>query len=241
MDLAQLDPHFTLPASVITIGLFLYAVAFEPLWGRREYARLRSTRDTDPGALVRMYRLVIGAHWVWAALVVAVVVIAPGVTAADVGITAPRADGFAYGLAAATAAGLLLSIVMMRLAVRKGKPLPSTDAIAALLPRTRRERGYAVAVAAGAGICEELLYRGLFVAAGVGIFGLPLWAAAVLSGVVFLVAHVYQGGTALIGIAVVTALLTVLYVESGSLLPPIVLHIVIDVRGLLLIPAPADR
>ncbi len=88
-------------------------------------------------------------------------------------------------------------------------------------------------------MCEELLYRGLFVAAGVGIFGLPLWAAALLSGVVFLVAHVYQGATALIGIAAVTALLTVLYVESGSLLLPIVVHVLLDVRGLLLVPPPA--
>lgn len=238
MDLSGLDPHFNPVAVGITVVLLLYAVAFEPLWGRREFARLRATRDTDPGVLVRMYRLSVGAHWVWSVLVVVAVLVAPGVGAADVGVTAPKGSGFAYGLAAAVVAGLGVSVVMIRNAVRKGQELPGQEAIGALLPRTGRERGYAGIVAVSAGVCEELLYRGLFIAAGVGIFGLPMWVAAVLSGVIFLVAHIYQGMPALVAVAAVTVLLTVLYVASGSLLLPIIVHILIDVRGLLLVPAP---
>jgi uncharacterized protein len=58
----------------------------------------------------------------------------------------------------------------------------------------------------------------------------------VVSVVVFALAHLYQGWRGMIGVTAITVVFTVLYVRSGSLLLPVVLHVVTDLRGLLLVP-----
>lgn len=237
MDLQQIQPQLNVSAGLLAAALVAYAAAVEPLWGRREYARLRARRDDDPNALVRMYRLVVGVQWVWALAVLAAVAVAPGLHASDVGLTAPHGDAFTYGMTGAVAAGLLASSVATWVAARDGRTVPGQDAIAALLPRTARERRYAAAGAVTAGVCEELLYRGFFIAAGIGLLGLPVWAAAVLSLVVFVLGHIYQGLRGVLAVSVVSVLLTLLYVESGSLVLPIALHVLVDLRGLLIVPA----
>nr|WP_240942262.1 CPBP family intramembrane glutamic endopeptidase [Planosporangium thailandense] len=107
-----------------------------------------------------------------------------------------------------------------------------------MLPRTRAERWHALAVAVGAGVSEELAFRGLLIATGVALFGVSPYVAAAALIVLFGVAHLYQGVGGMVGTALVGALLTGLYLASGSLLLPIVLHVVIDIRSLLLVPAP---
>jgi uncharacterized protein len=54
----------------------------------------------------------------------------------------------------------------------------------------------------------------------------------------FGLAHFYQGATGMIGTAFAGVLFTFLYVQSGSLLLPILMHILIDLRWVLL---PARR
>jgi membrane protease YdiL (CAAX protease family) len=103
------------------------------------------------------------------------------------------------------------------------------------LPRTGTERWLAVGVAITAGIAEELMFRGLLIAAAVGIVGLPIGWAALLAAVLFALSHLYQGPTfvlpALVGLS-----FTVLYLSCGSLLPGMVAHIAMDVAALT-IPA----
>ncbi|MBB6170253.1 membrane protease YdiL (CAAX protease family) [Nocardiopsis mwathae] len=112
-------------------------------------------------------------------------------------------------------------------------PAPGAEVNEALAPRTPAERRLAAALAITAGIGEELLYRGLFIALGVS-FGLPLWAAAILSCVLFAIAHLYQGWWGLVGPGLVGVLFTVVYLGTGSLIIPILLHIALDVRSLLI-------
>ncbi|ASU86401.1 hypothetical protein CDO52_23520 [Nocardiopsis gilva YIM 90087] len=111
-------------------------------------------------------------------------------------------------------------------------PTPGAEVIEALTPHTAAERRLAAALAVTAGVGEELLYRGLFIALGVS-FGLPVWAAAIISCVLFAIAHLYQGWWGLVGPGLVGVLFTVVYLGTGSLIIPILLHILIDVRGLL--------
>lgn len=111
-------------------------------------------------------------------------------------------------------------------------PSPASSAVVVLAPHTRSERRLALGVAVTAGICEELLYRGFLVALGVG-FGLPWWAAAVLSCVLFALAHAYQGWWGLVGPGLLGVLYMVLYLGTGSLVVPIVAHILIDVSMVL--------
>ncbi len=221
--------------AVIAVVLVAYAVLVEPVWGWLEYRRLKARRDSDPRALVRMYRIFIATLWPAAALVLLAVALSPGLDLADIGVRAPRLDGFVLGVSLSGAIALVVSSFTLRRDARKGKPIPGMDAYAALLPRTREERRYAAASALTAGICEEILHRGFFIAVGVQLFGLSLTAAAIASAAVFTLVHVYQGWRGLLAIAVLATIFTVVYLRSASLLFPIALHALVDLRALLVI------
>lgn len=108
----------------------------------------------------------------------------------------------------------------------------------ALVPVTNPERLLWVAVAISAGICEEIVFRGWLLStlhSSLGVQGTPLIAAA---AAIFGLAHAYQGITGVILTAFAGALLCGLYVATGSLLVPILLHVLIDVRFAIL---PATR
>jgi membrane protease YdiL (CAAX protease family) len=107
----------------------------------------------------------------------------------------------------------------------------------ALLPRTRAERRLFTLVGVSAGICEEWLYRGFFLAVVSAISGgLPGPALVAVAGVAFGLAHVYQGPGGVLLTGVLGAVLAALYLDTGSLLLPVVLHALIDLRFLLVPP-----
>jgi membrane protease YdiL (CAAX protease family) len=58
--------------------------------------------------------------------------------------------------------------------------------------------------------------------------------------VIFGFAHLYQGIAGVLGTALIGALLVGLYLSTGSLLLPILVHAIIDIRAFLLVPAPAS-
>ncbi len=78
-----------------------------------------------------------------------------------------------------------------------------------------------------AGIVEEILWRGFLI--WYLSQAMDLWAAALLSALCFGLAHSYQGLAQLPKISLVGAALAGLYVLSGSLWLPILLHGVIDI------------
>lgn len=133
-----------------------------------------------------------------------------------------------------------MSSVILRRRAAAGKPVPGQAAVLALLPRTAAERRWAVAVSLTAGICEEVLYRGLLVVLAVDL-GLGVVPAAIVAVAVFGMAHVYQGLAGAVGALVLGAVLAALYVSTGSLLLPIVVHVLVDLRGLVLVPPGDDR
>jgi uncharacterized protein len=109
--------------------------------------------------------------------------------------------------------------------------------MAGLLPGSRPERWGFAAVAVTAGVTEELLYRGwlpwfLVLAAPVG----GHQGALVVSSVAFGLGHAYQGvvGALLAGLAGLG--LALLAFSTGSLLLPVLLHVLVDLRVLLLLP-----
>lgn len=234
-----MHPDFGLVATVIAAVLFGYALFVEPLWGKSVHRRLVRRREEDPAALIRTFRLTIGTQWVWMALVLLAVAVAPALPARDLGVRPPRADPLVFALVGVLALSVLASVFLRRSAARRGAPAPVPDNIAVLLPRTTAERRYAAAVAVTAGVCEEVLYRGFFIAAGTGPAHLPLVAAAAVSVAAFALAHAYQGVRQVLTIAVLAFVFTVLYLRSGSLLLPVLVHVLIDLNGLLLVSAEA--
>jgi hypothetical protein len=114
--------------------------------------------------------------------------------------------------------------------------------MAGLLPRSRPERWAFAAVAVTAGVTEEVLYRGylmwwLVLAAPVGGYG----GAMLLTSAAFGLGHAYQGlvPAAVAGVAGLG--LALLAFTTGSLLLPVLLHVLVDLRVLLLLPRRAVR
>ena len=97
----------------------------------------------------------------------------------------------------------------------------------AAIPRNGNELGRFYGLSLTAGIVEEALWRGFIVWYLVQF--MPLWAAAVISTLGFGLAHAYQGISNLPKITLVGAALMGLYVLTGSVWLPIVLHSAVDV------------
>lgn len=130
------------------------------------------------------------------------------------------------------AVGMLLPLLLLRGELDE---IPTIGDIRALLPRSKPELGYGAALSVNAGVFEELLFRlGLpalifgIVGDGVAAFGL----AALLFGIL----HLYQGPVGVLASALLGLVFSLIYLVTGSILVVIVVHVLVDLRSLLLIP-----
>ena len=94
------------------------------------------------------------------------------------------------------------------------------------IPQTAREYRRFQILGITAGITEEIIFRGFLIWA-LSAFMSP-WLAAFLSLALFVFLHRYQGVTGMMQVTVIGAIITAIYMASGSLYVVIVLHILID-------------
>lgn len=139
----------------------------------------------------------------------------------------------AIGLAIVGAIAIVLPVILLR--HTPIDEIPTVGNIRALLPRTRGELPYGLGLALSAGIFEELLFRLALPALLFGITG-DAFAAFAVSVALFGLLHLYQGPTGVAAAAVLGAGFAALYLVSGSIVLPIVVHALIDLRSLVLIP-----
>jgi uncharacterized protein len=158
------------------------------------------------------------------------------------GVEWDRMAGLALGLVIGTTAAIVIARIRSN---RTGaapaiapawwrKLLPD---FSALLPATMRERVLWAAVAVSAGVCEEIVFRGWLLSTLHGTLRLNGTALILVAAVLFGLAHSYQGIAGIVLTALAGVLFCGLYVVTGSLLAPIVLHILIDLRFAVM-PAP---
>lgn len=105
--------------------------------------------------------------------------------------------------------------------------LRETPLLRTLLPTNLRERAAFTLLSGAAGLGEELAYRGYVIGVLAVLVG-PAWAA-VLSSVVFGLLHIYQGPVGMLRTGILGGILAWGLLASGSLFPPIVAHMVLDV------------
>lgn len=132
----------------------------------------------------------------------------------------------------AAALGVLMPLAIASLhAGMRRSLLAQFDAIDYLLPRTATDIALFAAVSVTAGICEEVLFRGFLFHYLEASWNLSPQTTLLLGSALFGLAHAGQGprGMALTGIA--GLVLGGLYLATGNLLAPIVLHILIDLRA----------
>jgi uncharacterized protein len=96
-----------------------------------------------------------------------------------------------------------------------------------IIPHSESEFRLYVAVGLTAGICEEFLFRGYLIWVFHNWFG--WWVAAAASTVVFALGHSYQGAKGVLVAAIAGAFMTGTVGLSGSLLPAMAIHAVLDI------------
>jgi membrane protease YdiL (CAAX protease family) len=113
------------------------------------------------------------------------------------------------------------------------------------LPVTPRERRWWIAASLAAGVCEEILYRGFVTHYFSGSLGAPIalgtLGAWLVSSLFFGFAHAYQGVAGIVRTAIGGLMLGSIAILSGSLLLPIVLHVMFDLQMLWVYRPIADE
>ncbi len=234
------------PAAFAAVVVAVYLVAGEPVAGHVLHRRFEGRLRTDPDARRAFYGRLLVLEWGLALLALVVWLSAPGVDAAAVGLAWPRTPGpvvlalvvlvLVFVLASTRALrGGALNEVPPPVRAGEGRHAePPGHATLALLPRTAAERRLFTVVGLTAGICEEWLYRGFFLAVVAAVAGgLPSWVLVVVAAVAFGLAHAYQGRAGIVLTGVLGGVMAALYLGTGSLLLPVLLHAAIDLRFLL--------
>ncbi|WP_108669999.1 CPBP family intramembrane glutamic endopeptidase [Peribacillus acanthi] len=133
-------------------------------------------------------------------------------------------------------AGILVSVffflgIYLLIPFGRKKILQQYEAIEVLLPNGWKERLLFAGVAVTAGFCEEVIFRGfMFYYLDQLNWNLSLIAIAIITSILFGLAHGYQGWKNIIFTGLVGFAMARLYMQYESIWIPIILHIVIDLR-----------
>ncbi len=147
------------------------------------------------------------------------------------------------GMVVGALAVTVLAVVVLRLVARRRArsgdtsplPLAGAAALTPMLPTTRRGRRGWASLSLMAGVTEEVTTRGLTVLTlALLLPDADPRVVVVVAAVLFGLAHAYQGPTGMLATTIVGGALTGLYLSTGSLLLPMVLHVLLDLRVLLL-------
>jgi membrane protease YdiL (CAAX protease family) len=205
---------------LVAVGLLVDHLVLWPAFLRRS--------QTDPGRA----RL-----WLWSGWMILLwTLVATGValwlfetrTWEVLRLTIPRGWRFWSALGLVFALAITYARTVIRIARRSRSRIKVVNPhFENLSPHTRSELGWWVALSLSAGFCEEFIFRGYLIWAFQPMVG--LWGAAALSVVVFAMAHSYQGLKGIVGTGIVGGLMTLIVLISGSLLPAMALHALIDI------------
>jgi membrane protease YdiL (CAAX protease family) len=217
------------------IAIFLIVAV--PIWDHFETKRLKTS--SDPRVKIQSYQKTVG--WLWAGSVFACIVLGLR-TVLTIHRDAGEASwlpgsGIVVGFMGAALVALFLPIfLMIRSETTRARIEKSLEKLNFILPKTAEERRWFVLVAITAGVCEEILYRGFLIhyfrelPVSIGVIG-----ALILSSCVFGFAHLYQGVVGIVQTTILGAIFGLIFIVTGSLVLPMVLHALIDLRILLIL------
>ncbi|MFT3763300.1 MAG: CPBP family intramembrane metalloprotease [Pseudoxanthomonas sp.] len=214
-------------------ALVLFLILVFPVWDRRETRRLKA--GPSPARRIRSYQKTIA--WLWAATLLLLA------TRPWIELNAPPPghgldghESLSVWLSLPLLLGLFLPVVAAWKSPRSREAMRAQFAsLDFFLPQTAPERYWFAAVSVSAGICEEIIFRGFLIDYLVGLpFGLGVWPATFVAALVFGIDHGYQGWKGVIVTGFTALAFSGIFFVSGSLWLPIAIHILIDLRALLL-------
>lgn len=204
-------------------------------WGAWDHfvmmpAAKRSIERGEPGARLRMYGVIAASEWALTLAVLAWWLVARRPLPL-LGLSLHWGWRLGAGLALAALFAFRTWAQSRALARKPIEKLASyrtklPAGFEFLLPHTRDERNAFFLLSVTAGVCEELLARG-FLMWFIGAWTGP-WIAAVLSSALFGLGHAYQGASGVLKTGVVGLVMAFVYLATGSLVPGILLHALID-------------
>jgi uncharacterized protein len=208
--------------------IFLLLGVILPWRGRARLRKLLAIPHVGMMERLSLYASTIAFQWIIAALV-AWRAWAHGFTAARLGLTVDgKARILLPGIAGTAALAVLQWLNLRRVgrlpAAERG---PLQSLAERIFPQSRVEMLPYFALAITAGVCEEFLYRGFALAAIISA-GSPLWAAVVISSILFGLAHIYQGRRGSVSTTLLGALFGAARIVYHSLVPVILWHSAVD-------------
>jgi len=147
--------------------------------------------------------------------------------------------GFGLQLDAAFLLGAVLTLVIIAFFLRQVRQVANAandeirifkdqlGNLEVLLPANGNELGRFYGLSLTAGIVEETIWRGFLL--WYLIQFMPVWAAAVISAIGFGLAHAYQGAANVPKVTLIGAVFVGLYLLTGSLWLPMILHAAMDI------------
>lgn len=149
--------------------------------------------------------------------------------------------GFLAGAAGAIIAGVFLGVVLRKRQQRENIPsellLGDIDPLRA---RNADERRWTTILAINAGFSEELFFRLFVPLLIVELSGNAIMAFAV-AALAFGLAHYYRGWVGVMATIGLGAVMTAIYLATGTIWAPVVVHALIDFSGLVFRPWLRER
>jgi membrane protease YdiL (CAAX protease family) len=217
----------------LSVLLAAYSVLVEPFVRTSFYRSLKKQLGVIPAARVQFYRRQVGWEWAWV-VVIALIFLPKPDQISLIGVALPNPTGWIL-MGIMLVGGALLIYLNWRSPNALENIRNSLASAPILRPSTAVERGWFIAVALTAGICEELLYRGFFI-----FFlrtNLPMVNTVILlsllSGIVYGLSRAYLGNRGIIQTGIMGFLFAIILSLSGSLLPAMLLHFLIELSSLL--------
>ncbi|MGA2420325.1 MAG: CPBP family intramembrane glutamic endopeptidase [Candidatus Acidiferrum sp.] len=204
-----------------------------PWMARRGYRKAQRETAADPLAKVRLFRKVVRKQWVLIAIIGGLWLFG-GISGAQLGIRLPYSWPITLGASAAILGFFVWSALRLRAKADKIRE-KMKDRAGMMLPGSLEELRWFAVMSFGAGIAEELLCRGfLFYYLSLYIPGINSWELMVLTSLLFGLAHLYQGWKGILGTGVAGVILAGLYVLTGSLFLPVLVHITGNMRAVVI-------
>lgn len=231
-------------SQLLALLLTFYLILGEPIFGSLLYRRFLKKVAKNRAARKQQYLLWIGQEWIWV-LVIIFIIFLSSVPLSMLGLQPPQDWTITLLVSICLLPSMVIASILLIRQIKKtarAGPAQSLLETKEMLPHTSGERLLFLLLSFTAGICEEVTFRGFLSWSLLQIVRFlggqwPLWAGLILSTIIFGLAHCYQGWKGVLRTGYTGGVFAILYIWTGSLLLPILCHILIDSRNIFVAPA----